>query len=668
MKWYVPLPVSLLLIASLPCARAQNGADPYARRPIQAVKITAPPAIDGDLSDPVWKTAPRATDFTDRQNATVVADQTIAYIVYDERYIYVAFHCKDTEPDKITARETIRDSKYTSQWDDDSEDNVEVVFDPFLAYRWDDLTRFSVNAIGTRSARLAGGRGGKVEWKGDWDGAAKRVEDGWTAEMRIPWAILHYPSSKQPITMGINFRRFQYRTRITSLWSNTGPQGWNELQGRWTGVQVPTDGFRSQLSVLPYILPGSDRSNSTFRTGLDLRYTLTPQLTVVSTINPDFATIEGAVEGIQFSRSERFVPEKRPFFLEGRDYFDAGNFFAVGPYFYSNRIETFDAGMKVYGKITPRDSIGFLSAFDFGRRSDVVARYQHNLSATADVGLFFTQRSAKSENNTVGVLDQRVRWGKLGLSSQWAISTGTNAGGPAKQVNLTYEDARLFWSLQFLDVSPRFQDANGLIFFNDFRGIHLYSFWYSEWRKGFWRAFNVSFFPQYDWYTSGRPFRRGAGFEMEMVARSDWSIGLSTEYQKFDDQTDFTYGLRLRNGVSNRFRQFGIRLSTGRLADRPASYIGPDFSVRILRKLDIAYGGAILNLDGSVQQHILTMNYEISPTRSLGGRVVIQDADTNWYVSYRNSGARGTEVYFILGDPNARRFVERAAVKFVFVL
>ena len=71
---------------------------------------------------------------------------------------------------------------------------------------------------------------------------------------------------------------------------------------------------------------------------------------------------------------------------------------------------------------------------------------------------------------------------------------------------------------------------------------------------------------------------------------------------------------------------------------------------------------------GRTQQHIVTASYELSPTRSFGGRIVVENADTNWYLSYRSSGARGTEMYFLIGDPNAQRSADKAAIKFVFAL
>ena len=76
------------------------------------------------------------------------------------------------------ARETVRDQKFQRGDSGQNEDNVEVDFDPFLAHRDNDIARFSVNPLGTRSARINGGRGGKAEWKGDWDAAVQRRPDG----------------------------------------------------------------------------------------------------------------------------------------------------------------------------------------------------------------------------------------------------------------------------------------------------------------------------------------------------------------------------------------------------------------------------------------------------------------------------------------------------------
>src|SRR5262249_51277435 len=148
---------------------------------------------------------------------------------------------------------------------------------------------------------------------------------------------------------------------------------------------------------------------------------------------------------------------------------------------------TFDVGTKFYGKVTPKGTLGLLHTIDFGNRDDVVVRYRQDLSSTASTGIFFTQKSATDDNNTVGVLSHNARWGKLTLDSQWALSSGREAGGDAKQVVLAYADKLNFTFLGYSEWSPRFRDADGLISFTDIRGPVLFSNWGAQWRTGFWR-------------------------------------------------------------------------------------------------------------------------------------------------------------------------------------
>jgi len=650
------------------CANPQD----LAKRPIAAIRTDNPPTIDGDLSDPAWKSAPKAEQFVDRQTGAVpeAADQTTAWIIYDEKYLYVAFYSRDSQPESISARETVRDSKYRGgdMFNQDTEDNVEVTFDPFLSHRFPDITQFSLNAIGTRSAKIGGGRGQKSEWQGDWIGAVKRVTDGWTAEFRIPWEMLNYPRSKRPVNMGINFRRFQNRTKIQSYWSNIGPNFFNDLEGIWTGVQVPLGVFHPKISILPYILSGVSDGRPSLRSGLDARYTVAPEVTAVGSLNPDFGTIEGAVESIQFQRGERSVEERRPFFLEGSDYFRSGQGFGLGNYFYPRRIERFLTGAKLYGKLTAEDSLGVMFTNEMATRSDFVTRYRHDLSATASSSLFFLQKSAVDDNNTVGVFSQDARFGNLGVSGEIGTSSGQAAGGSIKQIGANYQDKLLFWSVRAFDVGESFRDADGFIPFTGYKGFRSFMFWNANWRHGFWRDFNLFTGPQYSWHSDGRPYQRGGGLDLFLTTRSDWAITAGVNHMRFDDQTDSTYSFGLQQGVSNRFRRWGITMITGKQADEPYSFVGPQMSLRVLKKLDVGYSGAIQSFQGRQQQHILTVGYELSPTRAFGGRVVVQDSNTNWYLSYRSSGAKGTEIYFILGDPNAERFKKTALVKLVFVI
>lgn len=639
------------------------------KRPIAGVKLTSPPTIDGDLADAAWQSASKASGFTDLQNGNPVFDQTEAWIGYDDQFIYVAFRCNDSKPEGIVARETVRDSKYSGDRNQNPnrEDNVQINFDPFLTFQDDDVSRFSVNAIGTRSASIAGGRAAKAEWKGDWDAAVKRDDRGWTCEIRIPWASLNYPSSARPVTMGINFQRFQDRTKTLSIWSNTTSQDFTNLEGLWTGVEPPQTGFRRTLSLLPYVLGGDIKGELSGKAGLDMRYTLTPQLTAVGSINPDFSTIQGAIQSIAFSHSERFVPDQRPFFTEG-----GGNFYAqtnindIGAFFYSNRIKTFDVGAKLYGKLSAKDTLGVLNTYSYDGRNDLVARYTTAYNETDSGGGMLVHTNAGGIENTNLVIDQHFRKGKMFLEGVGAHSSGQGAGGGAQVVNAYYADKYFLSCIQYSGVSNNFLTPIGFVPFKGYHGMTAIEYWGSEWREGRFRSSNVTLVGL-DWkQNDGAPFFKGHQGEYNLDTRDDWRFKLKWASFDFLGEKDNVFGFGVTKGVTNRFAKIGFQVDTGKLGSAKTTAFSPFFSLRVFKKLDVLYSGLIQNREGVDQQHILTVNYEISPIKSFGGRLVTHNGDTNAYLFFRRSGEKGTDFYLVLGDPNAKKTVSSIQIKMVF--
>jgi len=658
------LAISAALLSALAFAQ-------QSKRPISAMKTDTPPVIDGDVSDAVWQSAPKAEGFFDfLAGATPApAEQTTAWVAYDAQYIYAAFYCHDSQPEGITARETVRDWKYQKNetFVTEKEDNVELVLDPFLARRPEDLTRFSVNAIGTKSVRIAGGRGNKSEWKGDWDAAVKKVGDGWTVEMRIPWQILNYPSSAKPTDMGINFFRFQFRTQTNGCWSNIGPNVYADQEGIWTGVQPPFTKYKPSLSLLPYIAPSISDHRSGARAGLDARYTITPELTAVGSLNPDFGTIEGAVESIQFQHGERLLDERRPFFLEGADNLNS-QINSVGTFFYSRRIPDFDFGTKLYGKLTPADSIGILNVTDFGKRNDLVARYRHDLSGTVAIKTMMLNASGRDGSNSVAVLSPEGRWGKFSVSGDFAHSAGRGNSAWNKGAYVSYGDKFLFWAARFLDVGDEFENDLGFVPFTGIRGIRPVVLWGANYQKGTLRSLTFDASYDYTYHSNGDPFQQGGAYELDVNTRDDWDLYTSYTADTFDGLVDRYVYFQAVHNVSDRFHQWGVVGISGKQAGESYTFFGPNATVLIFKHLVLDYSGAFQNFEGHDQQHVVTASYDVSPTRSFGARIVANNADTNWYVSFRNSGQKGTETYVILGDPNAAKFKRRLTLKFVFAL
>ncbi len=668
MRSLLPVLFCLLRFCSPVHADAPTPAVPATfNRPLVATLLPSgakPPTIDGKLDDMIWQTAPHADTYYDPQTGKPTPDLTETRLLYDKKYLYISFYCHDSQPDKIVARETVRDA------DLDNDDNVRVEIDPFLTYKFNDYSLFFVNAMGTRRSQLSGGRAGKVEWQGDWEASTQRVADGWTAEMRIPWEIISYPHSDKPMTMGINFRRKHQRTQTQSAWSDLGPQGFNEREGLWQGVQPPTNAWRPRLSFLPYLMPSAYRrgGNSQARVGLDARFQPTPELTTVGTLNPDFTSVEGAVEGIGFSRSERFVPDRRPFFLEGSNFLGIGQNYELGSMFNSARIKQMDAGLKAYGKLTPNTTLGVLGTIAPGTQSNFVGQIRREFNATSNVDLMMIQRLSPGEDNTVLVAAPRIRRGKWSLNGQVAQSFGPGAGGRGYTGSIDLEDKNFFGTVRYRQVAENFLNRLGFIPFTDYKGFTGYFNHSVQYRKGFLRSVNVDFNPDFDWHMDGRPFRRRASGSFGIETRNDLGFFIFGDGGKFDNDTDLTFGGGMTVGVTNRFRQYGIKFTTGKQANLPYSSFGPSFSFRLGKAFDISYNSFFQSYQGFGQQHVMTFNYLIDQYRSWGGRMVINNSAVNFYLSYRNAGRKGLDTYFIIGDPNAASFVQRFLVKFVFAI
>ncbi|MGQ9525069.1 MAG: carbohydrate binding family 9 domain-containing protein [Armatimonadota bacterium] len=630
-----------------------------------AVKAAEPPKIDGDVSDPVWATAPKASGFVDRMLGMRAPDDTFAWILYDSEYIYVAFHAFDSQPDAIVAREIRRDAQMWS-----GEDTFTFVIDTFHSHRFDDISTFTVNAIGTQASRIGGGRAGKVEWKGDWEAAVKRVPNGWAGEMRIPWRILNYPPAKGPVIVGLNFERRQERTKIWSMWSNIGPRFQQELAGHWEGVELPFRDFKPSVSWLPYLSSGvRDGFTPTVNLGLDARLTLTPQLVGVATLNPDFANIEGAVEGIDFSRSARFVPDARPFFLEGNDVFDFDSRGGIGNFFHSRQIPRFDVGAKVYGKVGTKNTLGLLLTSDIGNRTDAVVRIRRDINEVSNSNLMVVHvDGGPNGRNTVLANSQNLRWGQWRLETQFASSLGRDAGASGGSVGAGYEGRYIRGTLRYLFIAPDFLATDGYIPFTDYRGPSLFMRYENEWRTGWLRRAQVRWGGSWQEHYDGRRFRRTGFAEAELETRKDLLLRLGIDGGTFENERDLVGTVGFRTNVSNRFKTWGVTVSFGKRADHPITYVTPAFSFRVVKKLDIGLDSSILWHIEDHYQHIIQFNWEIDSARSIGGRVVISDAGTNGFISYKRSGYAGVDTYIILGDPNAQKFTKRFITKLVWPL
>lgn len=625
----------------------------YSARPLAGFRAAQPPIIDGKLDDAIWKLAPKSTTFIDTITEQPADEQTDAWIAYDDKAIYVAFYCHDSRPKEIVARD-IRHGG-TMRGDDTFTFLIDAYYN-----RTNDLSTFMVNPLGNQREIISGGRAAKREWSGVWKSAVRRVEDGWTGEMRIPWEVLPYPHGKHGLKMGINFSRYHARTQIRSFWSNYTRTDRPELIGIWSPIDTPDGKRANPLRLLTYASGEYDGAHSDGRprAGVDVRYAPSAELNSVLSILPDFRNVEQSVEGIQFSRTERYLSESRPFFQEGSNYFPGA--------FYSRRISDFDEGAKVYGRLGQSATYGLLAMARGDREADTVGQAGYTFGERGSASLYgLLGRGGRPQNEQAG-MTWSTREGHWYQSGELNRARTGSSGGSELGTRMGFGDGRWQVDLGYGDTSPGYSPALGFAPLTDIRSWFLDGGYSLESRHGPLRSYGFGLSGEYSTHYSGKPFIRSVGGDISIRTRTNYLFSLSKGLTDFDGAEDDVYSLRVVGTINNRYRRWVLGYQWGKLDDHRSSYWSLGLTRRLLRRLDVGLSASIRSDIEHRNQMIGTLGWEFDSRRSLTGRVVETDGKINWYLAFRNSGGLGHEIYLILGDPNAMRFQNRIALKWVW--
>lgn len=287
---------------------------------VMPVHVATPPRLDGWLDDPVWATATPFTAFVQKNPDAGGAgsEPTAVRILYDDEALWIRIDCVQRRS-PIVRRLTRRDREVDS-------DRVEVDLDSRATGR--DAFHFEVNAAGVLVDAL---RYDDTEinpdWDENWDAQVAATEAGWSAELRIPFRVLRYASAAGQ-RWGVQVRRFISARQETDELSPIprGEAGETSRYGALGPFQALPD--RASIELRPFALASIAHAPDGTLTpraslGGDLKWHLTPTLTLDMTINPDFAQVEADQRVLNLSTSETFYPEKRPFFLEGTELFVA---------------------------------------------------------------------------------------------------------------------------------------------------------------------------------------------------------------------------------------------------------------------------------------------------------------------------------------------------------
>lgn len=354
-------------------------------------KINRPPKIDGHLDDDCWQVIQPVSGFIqyDPVNGAPATEETYVWAAYDDNYIYFAFLMKDSQPDKIWAELTPRNEF-------ENNDSIMVMLDTYNDRRTS--INFTLNPKGVQ----------KNSVETIWKSGAKIREDGWSAEMAIPFKSLRFSSAPEQI-WGVNFVRYIHRLNETDYWTEVKRDlpklhQMAELRGL-SGIKPGHN-----LEIFPYAGVRStrweDKKDDKLAAGVDVKYGIKPNLYLDVTASPDFSQVESDPFIYQLSPYERYFRENRPFFSEGSQYFrlatERGFDWSTDiMLFYSRRIRDPRFAAKISGK-TGGYSFGILGAVnkeEYGSSKFGVFRVTKDLFKNSQIGIYYTGVDEESSTN-----------------------------------------------------------------------------------------------------------------------------------------------------------------------------------------------------------------------------------------------------------------------------
>ncbi|MBX7186713.1 MAG: carbohydrate binding family 9 domain-containing protein [Vicinamibacteria bacterium] len=398
-------------LASSALARSESNDPTPPPKQAQAVRVpNGSLHLDGRPDEAMWASIPAITDFVQKEPVYGVPPSEAMEIrfAYDDEALWVGARM-EVKGREIQAPLTRRDGTFKSEhlWI-----SLDTFHDRRTAYS------YGVSASGARMDFL---HRSDSEWNRDsgydpvWEAKAHQNADGWTAEFRIPFSQLRFNAAEAQV-WGLNADRWIPSKNEDVFWIPIPKDetGWSSRMGELHGIRdiKPT----RRVELLPYAAatgvrgedegtPFRDGWDQSSRIGLDFKMGLGPNLTLESTIHPDFGQVEADPAEVNLSAFETFFPEKRPFFTEG-----AAIFNAVSGYFYSRRI-----GGAPIGEVEG-------DAVQYPRTSEILAAAK--LSGRSASGLTMGGLFALTAQEEARIFDpatERVRSVPVGPRTSYAV-------------------------------------------------------------------------------------------------------------------------------------------------------------------------------------------------------------------------------------------------------
>jgi hypothetical protein len=597
--------------------------DASGKRYLIATCVEEEISIDGRFDDYVWQDAVFQGDFLQREpnEGEPATEKTEIGVLFDKDNIYFGVKCYDSEPDKIIAREMRRDE------DMRDDDTINIILDTYHDHR--SGFYFVTNANGSkRDAVLANeGRNYNSAWDGIWTSRARINDEGWFAEIAIPWKTLRF-ADQDSVVWGINISRTIRRKNENVFWQlvprDLGFFGLFRISeaGNLCGLNDLRTG--GNLELKPYFLGGLERDQVTeFRTdrlgdiGLDTKIGLTANLAMDITVNTDFAQVEADQEQVNLTRFSLYYPEKREFFLEGAEIFSFGR--SGGRWmhrgggdainlFYSRRIGLFEGeearilgGVKMVGKLgqyhvgvlnmltdelfieeSEEDDEESDTTYTVPRTNFTVVRVRRDILKRGSIGMMFLNKEAldtTSYNRSMG-LD-----GYFPITDNFTVS-GTLSGtfepsedhenkflyadrNLAGNLGLEYQSDLWDFSLSYMDVGADFNPELGFIRRVGFRLTDA-SMEYSPRPKGKSniRQYNYQLEGKYRTDHSNRVLESemNASFTLRFQNSARFTVGMQRESEFIDEDWEVRDGFVVPVGMYSGFDYY-IRTSSDQSRD-----------------------------------------------------------------------------------------------------